>query len=248
MAVSGDDYFIGNDNHNFLSGGEGFDVLYGGYGEDYIQGGIGYDFIDGGDGYDTATWKELNEFSSVYADLSYGDHYESFAFVTRDIEGKVIEEYDTLVGIEDLEGGAGDDWLIGNDGDNWLLGGAGNDRLDGGYCIGDCDLLDGGEGDDYIVADLSDTIYGWGGFDSVELSGAGRVTIKDGCYIYNADTGDYLGGAYSIEKWIAGDGTIIVETAEPEGQPFASASGPTASSIQAQYEQALADLAHNRTI
>lgn len=242
----GDDYFIGNDGHNFLSGGEGLDVLYGGYGDDRLQGGISDDYIEGGEGYDIATWADLNKDSWVYLDLSVGQ--PTVAYIYRNIDGKEIFEYDTVSGIEDLEGGSGDDFLKGDDGDNWLFGGAGNDTLDGGNGIGDCDLLDGGAGDDYIIADLSDIIYGWDGFDSVELVGAGRVTIKDGCYIYNADSGDYLGGGYSIEKWIAGNGTIIVETAGPEGQALASASGPSTSSIQAQYEQALADLAHNRTI
>ena len=74
--------------------------------------------------------------------------------------------YDTLTGIEDLEGSDHADTLTGNGGNNWLVGRAGNDTLRGG---GGTDKLDGGLGQDTL----------WGGtgadtflFDGNSLPGA----------------------------------------------------------------------------
>ena len=52
---------------------------------------------------------------------------------------------DRYVGIEDAEGGSGNDSLTGDAGANRLIGGAGNDRLDG---KGGGDTLEGGLGGD----------------------------------------------------------------------------------------------------
>lgn len=114
------DTLIGNSSHNTLTGGEGNDVL---------DGGAGNDSLVGGDGNDTARYLGG---SAVTIDLNIVGEQDTKGYGT-----------DTLVGIENLEGGSGADTLIGNNGNNKLSGGAGADTLKGG--AGN-DELDGGSG------------------------------------------------------------------------------------------------------
>jgi Ca2+-binding RTX toxin-like protein len=67
-------------------------------------------------------------------------------------------ETDTLVNIESVEGGSGDDTIVGDDDMNVISGGSGNDTIQGlggddqiDGDIGD-DTIDGGAGDDLITA------------------------------------------------------------------------------------------------
>ena len=62
----------------------------------------------------------------------------------------------TLIEIDNIIGGSGDDTIIGDSAANRFEGGAGNDILDGG--IGD-DALEGGAGDNFIA--------GGDGFDTL---------------------------------------------------------------------------------
>jgi Ca2+-binding RTX toxin-like protein len=122
IAIGGDhnDTLIGNGLQNTLTGGEGNDIL---------DGGAGNDSLDGGAGNDTARYSGS---AAVTVDLSIA--------VAQDTKG---HGWDTLVDIENLEGGSGADTLIGNGGDNKLSGSAGSDTLKGG---GGNDTLDGGSG------------------------------------------------------------------------------------------------------
>ncbi|WP_454016928.1 calcium-binding protein [Azospirillum sp. Marseille-Q6669] len=74
---------------------------------------------------------------------------------------------ESLSGIENVRGGAGNDTLIGDAGDNQFSGGAGDDSLDG--AAGN-DSLEGGAG--------ADTLIGGEGTDTVAYSGsASGVTV-----------------------------------------------------------------------
>ncbi len=121
-VISGSSYndtFIGDDGHNFLSGQGGDDTLQGGAGDDGLDGGDGNDRLDGGTGTDTALYNNVT--GPVYVNLALGT--ASGAGVGTD----------TLISIEGITGGAGDDTLIGDDGGNNLYGGyAGDDTLTGG--------------------------------------------------------------------------------------------------------------------
>jgi Ca2+-binding RTX toxin-like protein len=124
---TGNDVFVGNDLANALSGGTGDDMLAGGAGDDILDGGIGTDT----------------------ADYSAGGASSRVA-VTLDAQGTVTVvlaagDTDTLIGIENLLGGAADDLLFGDGAANVLRGGGGDDTLRGG--AGN-DVLDGGTGSD----------------------------------------------------------------------------------------------------
>ena len=121
----------GGNGHDRLLGNGGNNRLDGGAGDDTLHGGAGDDRLDGGEGIDTASW--AGSATGVTVDLSLTGPQATGAGM------------DTLVAIENLQGGNGHDRLLGNAGDNRIDGGAGNDTLHGG--LGD-DRLDGGVGID----------------------------------------------------------------------------------------------------
>ena len=117
------------------------------------MGGPGADTIDGQGDTDTALYDERSAGEPVTVPLaSVGD------------DGAPGEN-DTLLGIENVTGGAGNDVLGGDDGPNVLSGNAGNDTVNG---LDGADTLHGGDGRDIIAGDLgSDMLFGDGGDDSL---------------------------------------------------------------------------------
>ena len=133
------DHLFANGGADTIIGGAGNDTLYGGAGNDLLVGGTGNDRIDGGLGVDTAYF---NGTTAAVVNLN---------LTTAQNTGYGL---DTLLGIENLVSGSGNDRLTGNALANLLNGGAGNDRLLGGdgndALVGGLgnDLLDGGAGGD----------------------------------------------------------------------------------------------------
>ncbi|MBY3425447.1 hypothetical protein HFN86_35625 [Rhizobium laguerreae] len=145
---AGNDVISGNDGNDILIGGDGDDTLRGGNGADRLVGGIGLDSFDGGGGLDTV-------------DFSY-----STAVWTLDLQqGKALSSgtTETMVSIEALIDGSGNDILIGNAEANRLEGYLGNDTVTGG-AGDDVFVFKGGFGQDAIT----DFIAGEGGYDVIE--------------------------------------------------------------------------------
>ena len=154
---AGNDIITGNNSANTLNGGNGNDTL---------NGGLGNDRLVGGAGIDTAV------FSSSNNTVNLGK-------TTRQTTG---DGSDILTGIENVNGGAGNDIITGNSSANTLNGGNGNDRLVGGNGI---DTLNGGLG--------NDTLEGGYGNDIFQInSGVGRDLIID--YEDGGDRIKLLGG------------------------------------------------------
>lgn len=132
----GDNTLIGNDGANTLSAGDGNDVVDGGAGNDTLVGGSGAgdDTYIGGVGVDTVVYSSATQ--GITVDLAAGT-----------ATGPEIGN-DTLIEIENVVGGSGDDVIRGDTGDNQLFGGDGNDLLTGG--LGGNDLFDGGNGLDRV--------------------------------------------------------------------------------------------------
>ncbi len=221
---SGDDTVSGDAKNNLLDGNGGEDSLTGGSGNDTLIGGAGFDVLDGGDGSDTAGYRAAT--TAVTANLDVGT-----GVGTARSTGTGT---DVLRGIENLDGGSGDDTftgdandnrlagfggndsLLGLDGGDRLFGGDGNDTLDGGTGNDD---LDGGTGNDLLLGgDDDDTLEGGGGDDTL-TGGAGidtadfssffgdlTISLLDGTA--SGDGNDTLGG---IERVLGGFGndTII---------------------------------------
>ncbi|WP_054141659.1 glycerophosphodiester phosphodiesterase family protein [Bosea sp. AAP35] len=184
----GDDVIDGGSGNDTLYGGAGDDALMGGEGNDVLVGGVGDDEIDGGEGIDTVSYLVgLSDTAGVTVNLADGT-------ADGDEAGS-----DTLIGIENVIGGLGDDTLIGDDGANILDGSAGNDTINGG--AGD-DVIIGGAG--------NDVIDGGAGFDTLDLSAAtGAISVN-----FTAGTASAAGigtdSFSNIEKLVfgAGDETI----------------------------------------
>src|SRR5262249_61798549 len=105
---------LGND---VIRGDAGANRLLGGDGDDRLAGRGGNDFLDGGNGSDTAGYAQ--DTLGVIVDLVAGTASGAEA------------GNDTLVNIENVEGGLGNDIIRGDAGANRLLGGDGDDRLAG---------------------------------------------------------------------------------------------------------------------
>lgn len=191
-AISGTaagDQINGLDSDDTISGGAGDDALYGGRGNDWISGDTGADILHGGDGGDTL-------FGGAGADTLYG-HNDA-----DDLSGG--DGDDSLVGgagNDILRGEAGDDALHGGLADDTLHGGLGRDALFGGWGddvivglvddpatstlddIDDADFLNGGPGDDLILAGQGDLVDTGEGADTVMvgdwISGDLAVEILD---------------------------------------------------------------------
>ena len=184
---SGDDTLDGGADADFLAGDSGDDALSGGDGDDRLIGGGGNDALDGGAGSDTASYSSAT--AAVTVDLGAGT-----------ASGDATLGTDTLTGIENAVGGAGNDTLIGDGADNTFEG------------LGGDDAVSGGAGSDTVVfssatADLSvdmgagtvsgDAAIGADTFTGIEnaVGGAGNDTFA----------GD---GADNTFEGLAGDDTL----------------------------------------
>jgi Ca2+-binding RTX toxin-like protein len=201
------DTLDGLDGNDTLKGGGGDDALRGGSGDDVLAGGRGDDIINGGDGQDRAVYS-----GSVGVTISL---MESGPQDTG--HGK-----DTLINIEDITSGSGNDYLVGTDfkvdgqfvnshfisgaGHDRMYGGGGNDTFEGG--AGN-DWLRGGSGNDVLNGgDGNDYISGVAGVDTAIFSGASiKVDVSLSGWQQTGQGLDYL---YSIENVVSGGGKDIL--------------------------------------
>jgi Ca2+-binding RTX toxin-like protein len=178
---AGDDTLIGDGGANLLAGDGGDDRLIGAGGDDTLVDGAGNDLLDGGGGLDLAVFDVPD---GIYVDLGLGL--------------AAVEGDDTLIGIEGVQGGAGNDTLIGDGNANLLLGVGGDDSLVGG--AGD-DTLDGGAGTD--VAAFAGKIA-----DYEITNSAGIITVADLNPLVDGNDGtDTL---TTVEQLRFADGGVIV--------------------------------------
>ena len=134
----------GNDSNNNLYGNSAINTLSGLGGDDTLfYSGDGFhgggDTLDGGEGNDSASF--ANETAAVTASLAAGSATGGSGA-------------DTLVSIENLIGGSGDDRFTGDDNANRLYGGGGSDIRTGG---GGADFLSGGSGMTLTMSTMSAT-------------------------------------------------------------------------------------------
>lgn len=194
IGGGGNDTIEGRGGKDALYGGTGNDTLSGGEGDDLLHGGAGNDVIEGGLGIDTASWAfaapgadrgkiESSSFGHLDADLVAG------SAIFRLFSGG--QESDTLISIENIIGGDGNDTIRGDDRDNMLSGGAGADRLEGRggndvLVLDGDDIAFGGDGNDRFVIGLGTmTIDGGEGTDILDfgtLKGTIRIDTAAGTY------------------------------------------------------------------
>ena len=171
VGGSGNDTLTGNALGNNLNGGSGNDSISGGDGSDILKGSLGTDTLDGGVGSDWADYRGTS--LAVTVNLATTTAQNTGGWGT-----------DTLVNIENVFGGLGNDSLMGNALGNTIRGGLGNDFMDG---------LAGGDYVDYrdittvgLTIDLSLT--------TAQITGAGTDTILNFESIYSGAANDRLTG------------------------------------------------------
>ncbi len=169
-GYAGDDVISGEGGNDTIHGGIGDDVLTGGAGDDTLHGEAGADLLNGEAGADTL-------FGHGGADLLRGGQGDDHLYGGQDGDVLVGED-----GNDALQGGDGDDLLIGGKGSDTLFGGDGNDILDGRAEDIDnkVDFLNGGTGNDTIIADGNDIVTGGSGADEIHLAEAAEgVSVMD---------------------------------------------------------------------
>ncbi|GGW41282.1 hypothetical protein GCM10011452_32050 [Gemmobacter lanyuensis] len=170
------DALYGDDGNDTLLGETGADRLYGGAGADRLVGGSENDLLNGGAGNDTMN-------GGLGADRAEFETGPSQAMTVRLNAGTAVGQgTDTLIGIEHVTTGQGDDLIVGNAANNSLIAGAGADRLFGGD---GSDRLMGGRGADTLTggANADRFIFGQGdGTDVVRdfQNGVDRFEITSG--------------------------------------------------------------------
>ncbi|MFD1695440.1 beta strand repeat-containing protein [Roseibium aestuarii] len=157
-----------DDGADILIGGSGEDVFYGQLGNDILEGNLGNDTLDGGNGDDIVTG------GSFVFTLSSGVVDPTSLDLTRPLSSSLtIAVKDLADGNDTLKGGSGKDVLIGGGGNDTLEGNDGGDLLIGDFADivvsssfvaqsvvstfitssrAGTDSLDGGKGDDILVA------------------------------------------------------------------------------------------------
>lgn len=171
-GLSGDDEIGGYDGDDLILGGTGQDALFGADGFDTLDGGAGHDTLHGGDGADILTGGADNDqaFGGNGDDVLLGQDGDD------QLQGSAGDDLvQGEVGDDALQGGLGDDTLVGGVGADSIFGGWGDDYLDGRAIDGaqpdtdDADFLNGGGGDDVIIAGPEDIVTTGDGADSVVL-------------------------------------------------------------------------------
>jgi Ca2+-binding RTX toxin-like protein len=158
FAGSGNDTVEGGDARESVADGSGNDRLVLGGGSDEILAGSGNDFYDGGAGSDD--WISFG-IKSIDAETNAAP-VANTARVSINLSVVSAQNLgnfglDTVRNIENVAGGAGDDFLTGNAANNKLYGGLGNDVIDGGRGN---DELRGQQGRDVLIGGQgADTLY-----------------------------------------------------------------------------------------
>ncbi len=163
ISGSGNDTLMGNSLMNRLTGGAGNDLLEGRGGNDTLIGGLGNDTLDGGASFDAVDYSGT---TAVRVDLRLTGPQDTGL-------GR-----DTILNIENVIGGSGNDALLGNAQRNTLQGGDGNDAIKG---FAGNDVLWGGSGSDLLTGgEGNDTLIGGAGYDRFIFdSSSGSDVIRD---------------------------------------------------------------------
>ena len=117
VGSQGDEAIIGSSGANVLDGQGGVDSISGGDGDDTLKGGLGDDTLDGGAGSDTADYSDKTDAVTVALNGATPVNVTSGA------------ETDSIVNIENINGGSAGDTLTGDGNANTLNGNGGNDTI-----------------------------------------------------------------------------------------------------------------------
>ena len=186
VGGTGNDTLTGNMLGNNLNGGSGNDSISGGDGGDVLKGSLGADSLNGGVGSDWADYRGTSV--AVTVDLNSTVAQNTGAWGT-----------DTIVNVENVYGGSGNDSLTGNAQGNTIRGGLGNDYMSGDVVGG---VAGGNDYVDYrdittanLTIDLSLT--------TAQVTGAGTDTLLNFESIYSGAANDRLTGNHLANQLLA---------------------------------------------
>ena len=196
----GNDTLNGGEGNDVLSGNAGYDVVTGGAGDDTLTGGDDNDRIDGGIGTDTAMFTGS---VAVAVNLSNTGPQATG-------HGK-----DTIINVENVVSGAGNDILIGNGNANSLIAGSGDDTMSGEDGNDDLagqggnDMVSGGVGDDRLCGGAgNDNLNGGSGMDKL-FGGVGNDSLTGASgsdTLYGNAGADSIDGGTSADTLYGGTG------------------------------------------
>ncbi|WP_137178016.1 calcium-binding protein [Roseomonas sp. AR75] len=202
-ALGGDDAITGNalDNAVTLGGGEdsatgaeGDDSLSGGEGADTLEGGPGDDTLDGGPGSDRALFQGGGDVVVTLDALGDGGATDGLGGI------------DALLGIEEIETGAGNDIiLLAGTGTNRVVSGGGGDLVATGP--GHDEVRAGGGNDTVTLDEGNDWAIGEAGADSLD-GAAGNDTLNGG------EEADTIAGGEGDDRLLGEDGDDVLLGAE----------------------------------
>ena len=220
-----DDFVVGNDGDNTLNGGDGDDTLFALGGDDTVNGGDGNDSLNAGSG-------EGNDDYDGGADIDEITYRSTSQGIVVDLQagtGTGVEiDNDTIVNVENVVGGRGNDTIRGDGNDNRLDGGAGAgvDSLFGrggddvlvasfaldkfGTVSGAGDTYDGGEGTDtYLIADTrADSLdFNIGLSGGTDNFGNTLVSIEN---VISGSGNDFIGGTGGTNRLEGGGGNDVI--------------------------------------
>jgi Ca2+-binding RTX toxin-like protein len=228
---SNDDFMLGGSGADKFEGGAGNDSLAGAGGDDELTGGAGADTLDGGAG--ALDWVVYNRESGpggVAVNFSASAATVGGVLLASNSARDTFGTIDTLIGIEQVRGGFGNDFFLGSAGDDRFEGSSGNDTMDGGAgndsLIGDDgdDYIDGGTGADfmrgntgndvYVVDNTSDNVYDESGVDEIRtalatFSLAGTAGIEN--LTGTSNSGQALTGDGATNVIRGGGGNDVIE-------------------------------------
>jgi Ca2+-binding RTX toxin-like protein/uncharacterized protein YkwD len=208
----------GNAGNDTIDGGAGIDEVFGGDGNDILVGGLGADKYDGGAGNNTVTFAGVTTYT--YIDLQAGKGFNG-----------AESNGDTYTNIQNVIGGNAGGLLNGNDEINILTGGNGNDLIVGNPSgVGSVgDTLNGGGGDDTIIAFAGDKLDGGLGNDTLSArlttfanstvnlltnqftNGTAKSTIKGFENVRGDQATNVFTGNAGINRLVGEDGNDVIE-------------------------------------
>lgn len=243
MLTAYADAFTGSAANDTVTGLGGNDSLAGGDGSDtFIVGnGDGIDTIDGGAGTEDrilartpGTWITMQSVSNV--EIFDGNGMANFRLIGTSSADLIDLSGATLIGVDRVDGGAGNDTIIGSAGNDVLADSAGQDSLSGGLgddiflisaTTGAGDVIDGGAGSDTIK--LMSNVYLTGatirnveaintnGFildvrdtaaaDRIDMSG---IAVSTGYAVTASGGNDTIIGSSGVETIMGGAGADLM--------------------------------------
>lgn len=186
--------------------------------------------LDANDRFSVLFQGNAQQLDHIFASDSLASGAQIDAVHTNTPTGSITSDHDPILalfnlGVEETNGGRGDDTIEGNDGnddisggngDDELIGNGGDDELNGGN--GD-DTLSGGEGDDTLIGGNGEDILD-GGADNDILEGGNRNDILRG-----GEGDDQLSGGNGNDVIDGGAGADILRGGNGADQFVLDASG-----------------------